>query len=174
VASIKITEPTVEDTQTKLIAKRSHDRDETQVWLDGKVADLVKRYHEAGDPEAGESAPFLRLAVKKEERADLRTMINRAFILASVPENAPNVAPWFYFDAKGSDGEVIVKFNVQPKPLTKAEREAQEKAQEEAQGQQATDQEGDQEGDQAGQEGEESPNPSDMPQARRGRFSGRS
>lgn len=114
---IDIAEASVPDTQDKLIAGRDHSRDETQVWVDSKVTDLVTRWTEAGTPEPSDSAPFLRLEVKKEERPELRRMINRAFTLLSGAEGAKNtLVPAFYQDAKGKDGKVVVKFNVRIKP----------------------------------------------------------
>lgn len=126
--AIEISEPTTPDTQDRLIAKRDHSRDDSQVWVDGKVKDLVNRYHEAGDPAPSDTAPYLRLEVVKAQRPDLRRAINRAFSLISSGDAVPNLVPAFYIDGKGTDGKVVVKFNVQPAPATKAEREKAEKA----------------------------------------------
>lgn len=109
------------DSQSKLIAPRDHSRDPAQLWTDDKVLTLVKEWQEAGQPEPSDTAPFRRLAVKKDDRPELRRMINRAFTLASSGDNT-DVIPAFYLDGKTPDGKVAVKFNVRIKP-EKAEDE---------------------------------------------------
>jgi hypothetical protein len=105
--AIKIAEATTPDTQDE-VSTKSRFRDDDQKDMDTRVAALKADWEAAGKPEQ-KKAPFRRLTVTKDDRPELKRLIRRAAVLASVE-------PLYWKDTKpNSDGMVTVKFTVGPR-----------------------------------------------------------
>jgi hypothetical protein len=94
----------VPDEQTE-ISSRSRVRDEDQLQIDGIVTPLAKEWEEKGKPEPGNTNPYRRLRVKKDDVSGLKAMIRRAAALAKAE-------PVYWTDKKEDDGTVTVKFGL--------------------------------------------------------------
>jgi hypothetical protein len=94
----------VPDEQTE-ISSRSRVRDEDQLQIDSIVTPLAKEWEAANKPEPGNTNPYRRLRVKKDDVSGLKSMIRRAAALSKTE-------PVYWTDKKENDGTVTVKFGL--------------------------------------------------------------
>lgn len=101
--------------QTEINSQKNRGRDDTQKAVDGHMEPVVAAWVKAGKP-AVESAPTGRLITAKADVGEVKRMLRRAATLHKV-------AVVLYKDFVRPDGDVNVKYTVQPIPVKPAAAE---------------------------------------------------
>lgn len=115
----------VPDEQTDLAPRRTHERDEDQITIDGWTTKLVKEWEDSGQPgEDGYAGPSRRFAT--DDSPDAKRRVARAFALVNHDrtDSKPKLAAlWFKNSKPDGDGFITVKYGVRVQPAKEAAAE---------------------------------------------------